>query len=698
MPEENTPTHDLSVEQSFLLQEDGFTVKGFAVNNKIGKVAVLRRHDRKSAPQTIGLSKIEFYTTVDMPRIYLEKFVYIQSTLVEAIAWIGTSTLACVCIDGSVVALSPFSTLKKRYQVSPTPFWCGAQYSATEVVAGTDSGNVFFIKQKEPVDGEEAESGELYISRRFNVGSDERPMAIAASESLKTVAVGCLDRVFILDVSGATVKPTFIQLQREGHRATIAFSLLFFNQSLFIGDSRGHVSVYNAKNGALIKNMKTHQAPVLALASQGDCVFASGVDHRIQVMRQNAVGDRSDWQAIGQRMIHENDVSALAFVDKYLLSGGAEHDFLISIHQVKQPWVPIRTLNWTASTGVEYQLLPSLFNLTIVERIRTPTGEIQPAKLMCISSKTFPFEHSSMSPTGRHIVASTSKALKVYAMKDADGGPKRVAKIGQISSPGSVTAIAAAEDCVYFAVGDFELHRFNYASKTDTTLYVSEVKSSVRKLLFSADGKHLIVLTHRNTLFRFDLERLQAVDDEDEPMTDDENGAVMVTTLRELVVDIRSVDADRVVLLTTEPKKPLVILTLSNNTEKRIAIFTTDFRYPVAISDFVDNKLIVVSNRKDVAVIEFDFVRNKLSKYVGSVIAASGVVQQQGASEMSCLKRFAPTSRLAPQWATPPKENNKIHGLDSESPFGKNHVFVCGSQPIAPPTQVAFVIKRYQRN
>lgn len=38
---------DSYVEESFLLKEDGFTVDEFAINEFIGKVAVLRRLDNK---------------------------------------------------------------------------------------------------------------------------------------------------------------------------------------------------------------------------------------------------------------------------------------------------------------------------------------------------------------------------------------------------------------------------------------------------------------------------------------------------------------------------------------------------------------------------------------------------------------------------------------------------------------------------
>ena len=48
---------EVFVEESYLLKEDGFTVNEFAVNEEIGKVAVLRRLDNK---KFVFLSNLPF--------------------------------------------------------------------------------------------------------------------------------------------------------------------------------------------------------------------------------------------------------------------------------------------------------------------------------------------------------------------------------------------------------------------------------------------------------------------------------------------------------------------------------------------------------------------------------------------------------------------------------------------------------------
>uniref|UniRef100_A0AC34Q7I4 Uncharacterized protein n=1 Tax=Panagrolaimus sp. JU765 TaxID=591449 RepID=A0AC34Q7I4_9BILA len=358
------------VEESYLLREDGFTVHEFAVNEKIGKVAVLRRLDKKGtqdvrglskiefytfvdmprmfldkevyiqetlvesvATQDVrGLSKIEFYTFIDMPRMFLDKEVYIQETLVESVAWIGQSTLTCSCLDGSIIALSPFSTFKKRFQISATPFWCSTTYSKDEIAAGTDSGTILMMKQniieKDEIaagtdsgtilmmkqniieKGNGQTSEELVVSRKFEVGTDQRPMAIAASKKMEKIAVGCLDKVFIIPVSATGGKVIPIQMPRENRRATIAWCLAFLKHNLFIGDSRGNVNIYDSRNGAAVKIVPSHESAILALSTDDKCVYAAGVDYRIQVF--GAVENETDFKNIGQRMIHENDVKAMA--------------------------------------------------------------------------------------------------------------------------------------------------------------------------------------------------------------------------------------------------------------------------------------------------------------------------------------------------------------------------------------------------
>lgn len=88
------------------------------------------------------------------------------------------------------------------------------------MVAGTDSGNVFLLKQ-------EQEGDDVIVKKQFSVGTDQRSLTIAASGKLGLIAVGCLDKVYIINANAPDGKSITIQMQREHRRATIAWSLLF---------------------------------------------------------------------------------------------------------------------------------------------------------------------------------------------------------------------------------------------------------------------------------------------------------------------------------------------------------------------------------------------------------------------------------------------------------------------------------------
>ncbi|KAE9554069.1 hypothetical protein FO519_002711 [Halicephalobus sp. NKZ332] len=639
------------VEESYLLKEDGFTVNEFAINEEIGKIAVLRRLDNRNSQDVRGLCKVEFYTYIDMPRLFLDKSVFIQETLVESISWIGTSTLACSCLDGSVIVLSPFTTLKKRFQLSATPFWCSTRISKDEIAAGTDSGTIYLIKGKK-LDEKDEENTELVISRRFEVGTDQRPMAIAASKNGERIAVGCLDKVFIIDATSGGNKVLPIQLPREKRRATIAWSLLFLHQNLFIGDSRGNVNLFDAKTAASIKIIPTHEASILALTTDGESVFASGVDYRIQVLK-STVKNKNDFKTVGQRIFHDNDVKAMAVCNGWLLSGGAEHDFFISRFNFYRR--SIRTLDWSTSYGLKYQLLPSIHMLTVVERRYDSSGQVIPSKIVGISAKSYAFEQSGISPTGTFISASTCKSLKLYSLKKVDNGIV-ASKMSHVDGSGVVTAIAVGERSMFYAVNDFEIRHFEYSVKRETTIYSHNSPVSVRKLMLSLDEMKLVALTQRNEIISIDLKNLPKVSEEE----------VEVKTYPYPIIDIKwNGAASGIVVLSTEMKQQLCLL----NKDKFFIFPPKSFSgkedFPVAISDVVDGKLIVVSDRRNVLVFEFDENMSFLNKFEASTplaVSAPDAVRSLGSSENegnakpSRLNRFVPNSRIGPQWALLPKD------------------------------------------
>ena len=236
---------------------------------------------------------------------------------------------------------------------------------------------------------------------------------------------------------------------------------------MFIGDSRGNVNIYDAKTAASIKTVPSHEASVLSLATDGESVFASGVDYRIQVIKPMAK-NKIDFKTVGQRIFHDNDIKAMAICNGWLLSGGAEHDFFIS--KLNSYRRAIRTLDWSASYGLKYQLLPSIHMLTVAERRYDSSGQVIPAKIIGISTKSYAFEHSAISPTGNFIAASTCKSLKLYSLKKVDNGIV-ASKLSHVDGSGVITAIAVGEKSMFYAVNDFELRHYEFSTKREYTIY-----------------------------------------------------------------------------------------------------------------------------------------------------------------------------------------------------------------------------------
>ena len=77
----------------------------------------------------------------------------------------------------------------------------------------------------------------------------------------------------------------------------------FRDDYLFVGDSRGTISIYTATSGNFakvsvyrlysilifffvsIQAINTHEADILTISTNGESVFCAGIDYRIQVMK-----------------------------------------------------------------------------------------------------------------------------------------------------------------------------------------------------------------------------------------------------------------------------------------------------------------------------------------------------------------------------------------------------------------------------
>lgn len=97
--------------------------------------------------------------------------------------------------------------------------------------------------------------------------------------------------------------------------------------TIISGDSRGKLSFWDGKMGALIESYQSHRADILSLVVSADreTLYCAGVDPNIvSYVKVNVKGENKKWVKSIQRKIHDHDVRSLLLVQDKLYSGGVD--------------------------------------------------------------------------------------------------------------------------------------------------------------------------------------------------------------------------------------------------------------------------------------------------------------------------------------------------------------------------------------
>lgn len=115
-------------------------------------------------------------------------------------------------------------------------------------------------------------------------------------------------------------------------------------------------------------------------------------------------------------------------------------------------------------------------------------------------------------------------------------------------------------------------------------------------MLLSSDESELVCLTHRNKFIFMDLKN-----------PDNVENSVKGYNLQTPIIDYRFTEGPNIVILAADYENPLILL--SNNGKfinfPKFELFGK-FEYPISISDVRNNKMVVVSNKRNIVVLEFD--------------------------------------------------------------------------------------------
>lgn len=93
------------------------------------------------------------------------------------------------------------------------------------------------------------------------------------------------------------------------------------NGQIASGDSNGAVTIWNTTSATVETRFLAHQADVLALASYGNYLYASGIDPTVVTFERN---EQNQWIQRNQKRFHTHDVTCIVANEKHVISAGMD--------------------------------------------------------------------------------------------------------------------------------------------------------------------------------------------------------------------------------------------------------------------------------------------------------------------------------------------------------------------------------------
>ncbi|KAI6208016.1 Cirhin [Aphelenchoides besseyi] len=657
-----------------LYRPHGFTTVALVENNKIGRLCALRCLDEKNS--TMNLHLIQFYNTINLPLVELECQIPIENVTAEGVTWIG-NRVAVGCSDGSVIFVSPFTQEIKRVQIFASGIVALCSMDDTLVLA-SESAELQFVDVDDELN--------TNVRKSIKFPSNQRIIFLSASSSLSTVAVNMLSSVTLVNV--LSWKQESISITKDGNKATVIWSALFVKDHLFTGDSRGVVTIHNAKTGSLIKSIRTHEADVMALTTNGENVFASGVDYRIQVLA-NLVGSQGklEWTTVGQRIFHHNDVRTMCSIGPWLISGGKEHKIVVSNKNFD---VYYSYIGKSCNVTNEHILLPYLNYVhvwkrenpsMILEAKQKPnhkSTEHGPRKILELAppSRSLILQ-SALSNNSTHLALLTVKGLYVYKLNSTEENtiqPKRLIHL-PVSKRTSITAMAFSESHLFFARGNAELVKLDFKTLNTDIVAIQEANACVIRLHVSSDGQICLAKSSRSQLFVIDLKN--------EDLDVDER--FLELDFDQSVSEFRLIGTSTVLLFVAGLHSSIHFIDMKSMKSTKTPIDLTGMFGPremaTDISEVVGDTIVVHGNRDNCCIVdELTAVRSFVS------------------STAMPLEEEDESKKRKSNWSAPvmPPVSSEVHLVSNGT--GEKSTILITNRPLNPPTCVPMQIRRFNRN
>ncbi|KAI6203435.1 Cirhin [Aphelenchoides besseyi] len=622
----------------------------------------------------MNLHLIQFYNTINLPIVELECQIPIENVTPEGVTWIGNRVVVG-CSDGSIIFVSPFTQEIKRTQIFASGIVALCSMDDTLVVA-SESAELQFVD----VDNELNTN----VRKSIKFPNNQRIVFLSASSSLSTVAVNMLSSVTLVNV--LSWKQESISITKDGNKATVIWSSLFVKDHLFTGDSRGVVSIHNVKTGSLIKSIRTHEADVMTLATNGENVFASGVDYRIQVLA-NLIGSRGklEWTTVGQRIFHHNDVRTMCSIGPWLISSGKEHKIIVSNKNFD---VYYTYIGKSCAVTNEHILLPYLNYVHVWKREKPSmiletkqkqkSTEQGPRKILELSppSRSLILQ-SALSNDSSHLALLTVKGLYVYKLNSTEENtmqPKRLIHL-PVSKRTPITAMAFSKSHLFFARGNAELVKLDLDTLITDVVAIQESNACVIQLHVSLDGQICLAKSSRSQVFVIDLKNGDL--DVDERFVE--------LNFDQSIAEFRLIGTSTVLLFVAGLNSSLHFIDLKSMKSTKNPIDLTGMFGPremaTDISEVVGDTIVVHGNRDNCCIVD-------------DLTAVRSFVSSTAMS----LEEADESKKRKSNWSAPvmPPVSSEVH-LVSNGIAEKSTILIT-NRPLNPPTCVPMQIRRFNRN
>ena len=292
-------------------------------NEKLGKLALLRRSIRKHKPSQNDMPSIIEIWNVKQKAWYLEQTIHEdpdQSNLLESIAWSRCGRLFSCGLNSYLNEYDLFNgRIARSYCVHSDPAWCMTIDSDNELIAvGTENGFICIFKMFD----------DCLQFEKIMPKNDNRILCLQwhhydmDSTNLFLIA-GSIDFVKIYSYRQGKC----IDFIRIGNNRIVCWCLRVLKDfTIITGDSNGTVSFWNGKTVTLIQSYNSHRADILTLCNTNDeeIVFAAGVDPTIVQFHRCYGPQITTWVCSRKRRPHNHDIRSMLINKNLLISGGID--------------------------------------------------------------------------------------------------------------------------------------------------------------------------------------------------------------------------------------------------------------------------------------------------------------------------------------------------------------------------------------